>query len=75
MFEGRPSRDGFSCNDWGCGYGAMLHYVLDQPSLNLTRYMGYDICDEMLEEAGDRYLGVDLTKRSFERGICSNCQQ
>ena len=45
------ARDGFNCNDWGCGYGAMSQYLLSRSSLNLTRYIGYDICDEMLEQA------------------------
>ena len=51
VVRAQDARDGFPCNAWGCGYGAMFQYMLSQPSVNLTRYTGYDICDEMLEQA------------------------
>jgi len=47
----RASSEGISVNDWGCGYGAMFHYLDEMPSLRLTQYYGYDISEEMLAAA------------------------
>ena len=42
---------GFTCNDWGCGYGAMCDYLQRRPDLTLNRYYGYDISSEMIAAA------------------------
>ncbi|MFQ5735166.1 MAG: class I SAM-dependent methyltransferase [Planctomycetaceae bacterium] len=42
---------GFTCNDWGCGYGAMLDYLQQRSDLTLNRYYGYDISPEMIAAA------------------------
>lgn len=41
---------GFSVNDYGCGYGAHLDYLLAQ-GLPVTAYHGYDISEQMLDAA------------------------
>ena len=38
-------------NDYGCGYGAHLTYLVEKCGLNISAYNGYDISSEMLEEA------------------------
>ena len=38
-------------NDWGCGYGALLHYLVARPGLRLDRYYGYDLSGPMLAAA------------------------
>jgi SAM-dependent methyltransferase len=43
-----------SVNDFGCGYGAMFHYLDELPNVRLGKYWGYDISDEMLKAARER---------------------
>ena len=47
----RGSKGRFSCNDFGCGYGAMFHYLDQLDSVTLEHYYGYDISEEMLTAA------------------------
>jgi len=47
----RASSEGISVNDWGCGFGAMFRYLDEMPSIELTRYYGYDVSEEMLAAA------------------------
>ncbi len=39
------------CNDFGCGYGAMFHYLNTLDSVVLEHYYGYDISEEMIVAA------------------------
>ncbi|MEM9602533.1 MAG: class I SAM-dependent methyltransferase [Pseudomonadota bacterium] len=48
-----PDRDGFSLNDLGCGYGALLDYLLSRHSG--VRYHGFDVSSEMLDSARTRW--------------------
>lgn len=45
----------FSVNDFGCGYGALAELLLDR--WNGIRYRGYDVNDEMIAAARQRYHG------------------
>lgn len=54
MVEPQQARSGFTCNDWGCGYGAMFDYFVSTRGWNVAGYNGYDICGEMLTEAQRR---------------------
>ena len=38
-------------NDWGCGYGAMFHFLDQRLGQRLSRYHGYDISADMLQAA------------------------
>ncbi|MCW2763667.1 MAG: uncharacterized protein JWR85_3868 [Marmoricola sp.] len=51
-------RDGapVSVNDYGCGYGAHLDYLLEQQQ-DVGAYNGYDLSGEMLESARQRHAG------------------
>ena len=40
-------------NDYGCGYGAHLDYLLSH-GFNVKTYNGYDLSEEMLSKAGKR---------------------
>lgn len=40
--------------DLGCGYGAFFDYIADRPFMRGSRYIGYDICEDMVLEAGLR---------------------
>lgn len=42
-------QDGYSVNDWGCGYAAMYNY-LNKHISGCSRYYGYDISKEMLQK-------------------------
>lgn len=43
--------EGFTVNDWGCGYGAMFHYLQSLAGVEMKSYTGYDISEEMLAVA------------------------
>jgi SAM-dependent methyltransferase len=49
----------FSVNDLGCGYGALLPY-LRESGLNVGLFRGYDLSEEMLEEARRRIDGDNV---------------
>ncbi|TXG86774.1 MAG: class I SAM-dependent methyltransferase [Rhodocyclaceae bacterium] len=52
---------GFSVNDLGCGYGALLDYFIDQ---NIScSYYGYDVSQEMIVAASNRHKNAQ--KASF----------
>jgi len=38
-------------NDYGCGYGAMLKYFIEEKKVRVSIYNGYDISHEMLNAA------------------------
>jgi SAM-dependent methyltransferase len=40
-----------SINDYGCGYGALLLFLINDLGLNVGQYNGYDISDAMLRAA------------------------
>lgn len=43
--------EGFTVNDWGCGYGSMFHYLDGLSGVEMNGYTGYDISEEMLTAA------------------------
>ena len=46
----------FSVNDYGCGYGAHLEYLL-QKKYSVANYNGYDLSKKMLSKAKERLKG------------------
>lgn len=46
----RPGRP-VTVNDWGCGYGAMFGFLDARPGVEVERYVGYDVSEEMLAAA------------------------
>jgi len=47
-----PQDDDFKLIDYGCGYGALLGYLSNQPKIN---YIGYDSSKKMIGEAKKVY--------------------
>ncbi len=47
--------DGFTLNDLGCGYGALVDFL--SPRYANFQYYGYDVSAEMIAAARDRYRG------------------
>jgi len=45
------AHQGISVNDLGCGYGAMFQYLEEMKAIQLDQYFGYDISDDMLDQA------------------------
>lgn len=41
----------FSINDFGCGYGALLQYLINNRNFKVSEFNGYDISKEMLKGA------------------------
>ena len=50
--------DSFSVNDYGCGYGAHLDYLL-QKQYSVAGYNGYDLSEEMLSKSKERLKDFD----------------
>ncbi|MBL6928043.1 MAG: class I SAM-dependent methyltransferase [Rhodospirillales bacterium] len=57
----RDDKGGITINDLGCGYGAFFDYLADRPVMRGSRFIGYDICDEMLLEAKARIKDARAT--------------
>lgn len=53
------SGEPITVNDYGCGYGAHLSYLVEKCGLNIAAYNGYDISSEMLEEAEQQLSWFD----------------
>ena len=58
-----PPEGGFSLNDLGCGYGALLEF-LDETHGRSLRYRGYDLSAEMIASARARF--ADRTDARFD---------
>ena len=50
-----PRRGGFSLNDFGCGYGALLDTLAFHPAATEIDYLGIDVSQAMIELARGRY--------------------
>ena len=48
-----PEKDNFEILDYGCGYGSLYEFMKDK--YESFHYLGYDISQEMIEEARKRY--------------------
>ncbi|XOV79179.1 MAG: methyltransferase [Aestuariibacter sp.] len=48
-------------NDIGCGYGAMVDFIRNSPNLAELKYVGYDLCQNMIDEAKTRYKENNTT--------------
>jgi SAM-dependent methyltransferase len=67
----RPSRP-VTVNDWGCGYGALFGFLDGLPGVELERYVGYDVSEEMLAAAREHVpdaraewvLGSEVTQEA-----------
>lgn len=57
----------YSLADIGCGYGAMVDYLLQKKTGNLTFYSGYDICRSLIYSCEDRFSKLGL---KFKMGDC-----
>ena len=47
------NEDGFSLNDLGCGYGALLNFL--SPKFPLISYLGIDVSEQMIAAARKRH--------------------
>ncbi len=45
-----------SVNDYGCGYGALLKYLIDLKKLQVSEYNGFDISSDMLKTCSEIYI-------------------
>ncbi|MBP95981.1 SAM-dependent methyltransferase [Candidatus Poribacteria bacterium] len=55
-----------SINDFGCGYGAHLQYLVDICSIEVEEYNGYDLSSEMLSIAHSNLSEYSTTVNLFE---------
>jgi SAM-dependent methyltransferase len=56
--------DAFSVNDLGCGYGALLEYLV--PRYSLSSYLGVDVSEDMVSSARVRHQACSRAR--FEVG-------
>lgn len=54
LFGPDADQGGISVIDLGCGYGAMFEALQDQPQMQGSRYIGYDVSADMVAEARQR---------------------
>lgn len=54
-------RGPMSILDWGCGYGGLFTYLVDDLGADVSRYDGYDLSAEMIAAAG-QHLPSDRTR-------------
>ena len=54
IFDEDDRRGGFTINDLGCGYGALFEFLAERPEMADGRYVGYDVCADMLAHAKRR---------------------
>lgn len=55
-----PSEGEYTLLDYGCGYGALAGFLLEtNPRL---RYVGYDVCSEMIERGRELYRGDERVR-------------
>lgn len=55
-----PKASGFSINDLGCGYGALLDFLRDKHAP--CAYLGVDVSHEMIEVAEQRHAAADQAR-------------
>jgi SAM-dependent methyltransferase len=55
-----------SLNDYGCGYGALLPYLLER-GYQITEYVGFDITEGMIQEAQALFAGQPQYRFSTRR--------
>lgn len=54
IFDPADRQDGgITINDFGCGYGALFTFLAPQSVMNGSRYIGYDIAQEMIAACRD----------------------
>ena len=54
IFDDTARAGEIAVNDLGCGYGAFFDVLQTHPALRGSRYIGYDVCTDMLDAAQKR---------------------
>lgn len=54
IFDDAALAGEITVNDLGCGYGAFFSVLQSHPALRGSRYIGYDVCTDMLDAAEKR---------------------
>ena len=57
---------GCSLADIGCGYGALVDYLLKRPASSVTSYIGYDISEQLIAACKHKF------EKPWARFICSS---
>ena len=57
---------GVSIADFGCGYGALFQYLQDRPVMTGSRYIGYDMSEQMIAACRNR---IDDRRARFVRHL------
>ncbi len=54
IFDAASLAGEITVNDFGCGYGAFFDVLQTHPAMRGSRYVGYDVCTDMLDAAQKR---------------------
>ena len=68
VFDDLAQAGGQTVLDFGCGYGSLFDYLADHPVLRHGRYIGADMCQDMIDAARAR---IDDPRASFVRAIAA----
>lgn len=51
IFDDADQAGGLTIHDFGCGYGAFFHYLKDLPVMHMSRFIGTDMSQPLIEAA------------------------
>jgi len=66
IFDDVALAGGITVHDFGCGYGALFDYIADHPAMHMSRYVGTDMCEGMIEAAEKR---ITDPRATFQRHL------
>ena len=66
IFDDSAQAGGFTIHDFGCGYGSLFDYLADKPVMHMSRYIGTDMSQDMVDAASRR---VRDPRATFVRGV------
>ena len=66
IFDDVAMAGGLTIHDFGCGYGALFDFLADHPAMHMSRYIGTDMSQAMIDSARAR---IDDPRAQFQRQV------
>ena len=67
IIDNNRNQNHFTINDIGCGYGALLDYILKYQKKYLTSYNGFELAQNLIDFCENKYSAFDFSR--FQLGI------
>ncbi|MEK9722818.1 MAG: class I SAM-dependent methyltransferase [Rhodospirillaceae bacterium] len=68
IFDAPAQAGGITIHDFGCGYGSLFDHLADKPVMQMSRYIGTDMSQAMIDAAQARHTDPRAT---FVRGVAA----